>query len=379
MRIALIHSRYLSAEPSGENTVVDNEVAALTRAGHEVQLFERSSDDLGAEPLRRTRAAVRVATGHGARPSAALEEFGPDVVHVHNLFPNFGTSWLSKLDVPIVKTVHNYRAVCAAGLLYRDGSSCTDCLDKGRLSGLRHRCYRNSMLATAPLTIRQRSRLSDDPELRAAARIVVLSERTRARYVELGLDPARMTVWPNFVPGTAVAAASQCEREDFFLFVGRLREEKGILDLLRLWPAGRRLVVAGSGPAEDEARRLARSGVQLLGQIAATRVGSLLRRTAGLLIPSKLEEQFPMTYLEALVAGTPVIAFDTCAVSDLVRADGTGIVTSWDEPLDVHLLDAASRAPQFAAAAARVVEEHYSEQAYLRRAERLYDHVARLR
>ena len=46
MRIVVAHSRYRSAAPSGENRVVDQEAAALAGLGHEVELFERRSDDI---------------------------------------------------------------------------------------------------------------------------------------------------------------------------------------------------------------------------------------------------------------------------------------------------------------------------------------------
>jgi hypothetical protein len=46
VRIAMVHSFYSSSQPSGENTVVLNEVDALRRAGHEVALFAAHTDEL---------------------------------------------------------------------------------------------------------------------------------------------------------------------------------------------------------------------------------------------------------------------------------------------------------------------------------------------
>ncbi len=83
----MVHSFYSSAQPSGENTVVLNEVEALRRAGHEVALFAAHTDELEGEVFYKLRSGMRVATGYGRNPLKAINEFSPDVVHVHNLFP----------------------------------------------------------------------------------------------------------------------------------------------------------------------------------------------------------------------------------------------------------------------------------------------------
>ena len=46
MRILLVHNRYRSGAPSGENRVVDQEGEALAAIGHEVMRFGRSSDEI---------------------------------------------------------------------------------------------------------------------------------------------------------------------------------------------------------------------------------------------------------------------------------------------------------------------------------------------
>src|SRR6266702_8426604 len=92
-----------------------------------------------------------VATGFGADPTEDLRRFAPDVVHVHNLLPNFGTRWLDRWPGPVVATLHNFRSMCPAGTLYRSGHVCTACPDGNPGAALRHACYRGSTLATLPL------------------------------------------------------------------------------------------------------------------------------------------------------------------------------------------------------------------------------------
>ena len=44
LRVLVVHNRYRSGQPSGEDRVVDQEIALLRAAGHRVMLFERHSE-----------------------------------------------------------------------------------------------------------------------------------------------------------------------------------------------------------------------------------------------------------------------------------------------------------------------------------------------
>ncbi len=135
MRILVAHSRYRSAAPSGENRVVDQETAALAALGHEVELFERRSDDIEGWPAVRKAAlpAAVVWNGEARRDlRAVLRSRRPDVVHVHNTFPLLSASVLyacRDAGVPVVATLHNYKLACASGDFFRDGVVCHDCAD----------------------------------------------------------------------------------------------------------------------------------------------------------------------------------------------------------------------------------------------------------
>ncbi|MDT7798473.1 MAG: hypothetical protein QOI78_1906, partial [Actinomycetota bacterium] len=53
MKVLVVHNRYRSEQPSGENNVVDAEVSLLAEGGHKVSLFERRSDDIAQMSLPR--------------------------------------------------------------------------------------------------------------------------------------------------------------------------------------------------------------------------------------------------------------------------------------------------------------------------------------
>jgi len=376
LRIALVHSFYASGQPSGENEAVRDQARALREAGHEVAVVAARTDELASSRLYPLRAAATVAGGRGRTPVAELREFGPDLVHVHNLFPNFARGWVRDWDGPLVATLHNYRPLCAGATLYRAGAACTSCLDGDRWAGLRHGCYRESRLATAPLAWANRKGPGGDPLLRRADRLVMLSELSLRTYLRAGIPAQRTALIPNFVddpdPAAATSSSSSSGR---WVFVGRLTAEKGALELLRRWPADEPLDIVGDGELLDTARAVAPASVRFLGRLDRTELRRRLPSWRGLVFPSRCLEGAPLVQVEALAAGLPILAFDGSSVAESVRARGTGVAVSWDEPLQPALHAAAERFPGLRAHCRQVFDDHFTERTWVRSAELLYQAV----
>ncbi|MGX1267358.1 glycosyltransferase involved in cell wall biosynthesis [Streptomyces phaeoluteigriseus] len=143
MHVLVVHNRYASAQPSGENKVVDQEVALLREAGHRVEVFERRSDDIAAMSLlAKVAVPLRVPWNPAVRAelAARLRTERPDVVHVHNVFPLLSPAVLAACadaGVPAVATLHNYTQICPPGTLQRGGRPCTECVGSTPLPAVR--------------------------------------------------------------------------------------------------------------------------------------------------------------------------------------------------------------------------------------------------
>jgi glycosyltransferase involved in cell wall biosynthesis len=362
-RVGVVHSFYSSRQTSGENRVVDLQVGALGQAGYTVGLFAQRTDDREQSKIYPLTAAATVATGRGPNPLAQLHEFAPDAVLVHNLFPNYGRTWVNRWDGPLVAFMHNYRPMCAAGTFFRNGQVCTDCLDAhSTRPAVQHACYRGSRMATLPVAAG--TKFGDDPLLRRADKVVVLNRRMSELYRQVGVDDARMSVIPNFLsqPGPPGPGGGH------WLFVGRLTDPKGILPLVHQWPSETPLIIVGSGPLREDVERSLPPGVVLLGEQSSEQVSQLMRSATGLVFPSRWFEGFPMVYLEALAAGTPVLAWEPSVVSDMVREEGTGLVVG---DLSEALREAEITFPRMRLRCREVFEERYTKDAWLRSIERL--------
>lgn len=336
MRVLVVHNRYASAQPSGENKVVDQEVALLREAGHRIEVFERRSDDIAARSLP-GKAAVPLLVPWNpavrAELAALLRAGRPDVVHIHNVFPLLSPAVLAgcaDAGVPAVATLHNYTQVCPPGTLHRDGRACSECVGSTPLPAVRHGCYRGSRLATVPLALSMavnRRRWWTGVE-----RFFCISAAQREVLVRAGMPGERLAVKHNFVPEPGVRRDGPGEH---LLYLGRLAETKGVRLLMAAWDeiaagggAGVPLVIAGAGPLEREVTAWAagRDDVRYAGLLDRDECRRAVARSVAVVAPSTWLEAFGLVVVEAMAAGVPAVAAGHGAFTELVEDGVTGLL-----------------------------------------------------
>ncbi|MEV8133604.1 glycosyltransferase family 4 protein [Pseudarthrobacter oxydans] len=369
MKISVVHSFYSGDAPSGENVVVQQQVQQLLNAGHDVQLVAVRTDDLAGRSSYNMVTAWNVATAGGVSPVEELQKFGPDVVHIHNLFPNYSTRWLAAWPGPIVSTAHNFRAACANGMLLRNGSPCTLCPDKSQANAVVHACYRGSRLATIPLAVRNRRGVAGDAVIARSDRVIYPAQHVRQEYEKMGVPAQKGTVIPHF---TLPAGPSELQGADPgprapWLYIGRLSAEKGILPLLDFWPGDERLVILGSGALQDTVMARCRGNIHYGGLVRHEDVRSRIRSSRGVVIPSLWLEIGPLTYAEALSCSRPILAKSgNGAAFDIVKA-GTGAVFETFDELPHALRKVNSDWSGFSDRAGDRYAEMYTPQAWTKK------------
>ncbi len=372
MRVAVVHSFYTRKQPSGENSVVLDQVEQLRRAGHDVQLISRDTDDFSHRRGYAMRSALTTVTGVGSSPEQELESFDPDIVHVHNTFPNWGVNWTDRWASRMVLTLHNYRTICANGLLFRDGHECFDCVTTPVVPAVRHRCYRGSRLASLPVAMGAAPRGGLRRLPLASARLVVLNETAGTRFSNV--FDRDVDVVPNFV-----APVAKPEHPSMgWIFVGRLSTEKGIDKLLTEWPVSEPLDIVGGGPLEGVVRALADTlpHVRVLGLKSRGEVLEMLPRYTGLVLPSACSESLPTVILEALSCGLPSVLSSHVEAAESVRAAGAAAVFDLgDGSISSALAAVRSRGASMRAESLEVFARHYSPSAWQASIDRIYGEV----
>jgi glycosyltransferase involved in cell wall biosynthesis len=195
-------------------------------------------------------------------------------------------------------------------------------------------------------------RLARDAELRGAAHVFTPSSYLGELAVSWGVAPARVSVLPNPAPELPESEPREVLRASFGMdrltlaFAGRLTAQKSLGLALRAISQvdGVDLLIAGEGderaPLEDAAAKLALSErVRFLGPLARDRVIDLFRAADAAILSSSWEN-FPHAVVEALAAGTPVIATRAGGVAEVVHDEVNGLIVPAD---DVEALGAAVR------------------------------------
>ncbi|MFZ0746662.1 MAG: glycosyltransferase family 4 protein [Terracidiphilus sp.] len=332
MKVLMVHNRY--QQRGGEDAVVDAEARLLSLNGIDVRRMDVDNDSIqGTFSKIQTSLKLLVASPARNDPLAmTLEEFRPDIVHVHNWFPTVSPSVFKRCrqaGIPVVHTLHNYRLVCINALLFRDGHVCEDCVGTAlRVSGVIHKCYRDSRLGSAVATAGMLTQWAEGTWHQSVDRFIALSEFSRMKLVQGGLPKDKIAVKPNFVdpdPGPGGGNGS------YFLYVGRLSEEKGIRILLDCWkgaPDLPLLRIVGVGPLLEEVMATAAClpNVEWFGARSSEEVAELMGCAKATVCPSVCYEGMPRAVIESLAVGTPVLASRIGCYPEMITDGESGVL-----------------------------------------------------
>lgn len=333
-RVLLIHNYY--QQSGGEDKVVAQEAELLRSRGIDVQIYSVHNDDLKNQG---TAGKVKTALSAAWSPSAykkikqQLLDMKPDVVHVHNFFPLISPSVYyacSRMGVPVVQTLHNYRLLCPAATFLREGSVCEKCLHGSLLHSVAGGCYRGSKVETLPVV----SMIAVNQMLgtwnKRVDRYIALTEFARSKFIEGGIPAERITVKPNFISTGTHNTISEIAAGNYILYVGRISAEKGVKQLLMAWSglankAGAELLIVGDGPEKAKLEAKYSGGsIQFLGNQPGEKVLELMSKAKYLVVPSIWYEGFPMTIVEAYSVGTPVLCSRIGSLQEIVPEAVTG-------------------------------------------------------
>jgi glycosyltransferase involved in cell wall biosynthesis len=332
VRILFIHTFYKL--PGGEDAVVQNEIDLLREAGHEVDLL--SFNNAGGALLKLLLMPYNVLAAKHTKDR--LKVFRPDIVHIHNL--HFAASaavirTIKRAKIPMVMTVHNYRLLCPSASLYFDDRLFLDSLHVAfPWEAIKKGVYQNSKIITFWLSLSNHLHRKIGT-WKMVDRYIFLAEHSRQLFLEssFDLDLQRTAIKPNFTPDQTIAEKPSVDT--YFLYVGRLTEEKGVMTLLQAFAGTRTwLKIAGMGPLEKTVKDYANfnDNIEYLGQQTRMEISTLLDKASAVIFPSLWYETFGMIVSESFAKAVPVIASDLGNMKILVTDGYNGKTFATGDP-----------------------------------------------
>jgi len=314
MKVLLIHNFYQYW--GGEDNYVTSLKKLLEEKGNKVYLYSKDSKNIKTF-WDKVKAAIGLFYSPWVEKELVkiIKEFKPDIAHFNNVYPLIGANAyrvVKKFNIPIIQHIHNYRFMCPKGLLFRNGKICELCLHKkfpfwAIFFGCYHRSRIASLFFSLAFFYHKMIKAFD-----LIDKFIFPSEFTRDYYLKNLKIPKEKTFFlPYFVD--IKPTKNKIREKDYFLFVGRLSEEKGIIQLLEVFKTSPKikLVVIGDGPLKSKVEEYRRyKNIIVKGHLPREEIYSYIQKAKAVIISSIWYEVLPNVYLESILQNTPVFIPD---------------------------------------------------------------------
>jgi glycosyltransferase involved in cell wall biosynthesis len=329
MRVLFVHNDY--GKWSGEEASAEALAKLLTDHGHQVSWFRRSSRDLYSSLNSKANAFLAgIHNPFAARDIAhMLDEVGPDIVQVQNLYPLLSPSILGpirKRGIPIVMRCPNYRLFCPNGRNFTKGHVCERCTSWGRelwcvLNNCEGNFFKSMGYSLRNAWARLTRRIIDGVDI-----FIVQTHFQKTKFVKNGLSPKSIEILPGMVP--SIDSGDSTKIGDSVVYIGRISEEKGIGALLRAAEITPRIPysIAGVCTTASQYKESAANNVRWLGFLKGEALLDLYRSARFVVIPSIWYEGFPNVITRSMTMRKPVISSMIGGIPEIIDNGITGLL-----------------------------------------------------
>lgn len=333
----------------GAEVVAINMANDLAKRGYEVGIFTMdypenlspknfytaSQVDFSGGLSDKIKFAMRTMGYQGIKSSfkKALQEFKPDIVHLHNVH-----SYLSPAVVKLAKqfgckvvwTLHDYKLACPAYSCLNRGQICEKCFTS-KINVVKERCFKENLPASI-LAYFEAKKWNVKKLQRYVDYFICPSSFIKRQMLKAGLQEDKLKVVCNFVDPVKLEQLKNTEvsnsRDDFYVYVGRLSHEKGVATLLKAASQlPYKLKLLGGGPLYDGfVENYGKyEQIEFLGHQCAENVATILSKAKFLVLPSEWYENNPLSIIEALCAGVPIVGANIGGIPELID-ETSGVV-----------------------------------------------------
>lgn len=341
-KILIVHNQYQLA--GGEDTVAENEGRLFEQHGHEVHYYIRSNKEIEKACLFK-----KIYLGFSAffslrayrDVSNLIKKYNIDVVHVHNTVPLISCSVYyaaKRCQCVLVQSIHNQRMLCPSGLMIRDNTVCEDCIHYGLSQAYKHRCYKNSWLYSFAIA----KAISFHRKLGSYNKVDAFFVTTpfNLQLLKNVVDEKKIYIKPYFAD--IQPRQLKDKKRDYYIYISRVEYLKGIYVILEAFKElhKERLIVLGVGEDRDKACRYVEDNqlhnIEFIEWKPKQEMLQLLYDAKALVFPTQLYEGYPMTIVESMAVGTPVIGSNFGNVGTIIRDKETGLLFQHDSSEDLR-------------------------------------------
>lgn len=348
-RILLVSKFYYTR--GGAEVVAINMANDLEKRGYEIGVFTMdypqnlspknfytaSQVDFSGGLGDKIKFAMRTMGYQGIESSfkKALKEFNPDIVHLHNVHSYLSPAVVKlakKFGCKVVWTLHDYKLACPAYSCLNRGAICEKCFTS-KINVVKERCFKENLPASI-LAYFEAKKWNVNKLQQYVDYFICPSSFIKRQMLKAGLKEDKLKVVCNFVDPIKLDQLKSVEisdtRDDYYVYVGRLSEEKGVATLLKAAKElPYKLKLVGGGHLYDGfvAEYGNCKNIEFLGHQPAEKVAEILLSAKCLVLPSECYENNPLSVIEALCAGIPIVGANIGGIPELIE-------TEWGEKFE---------------------------------------------
>lgn len=343
MRILYVNKyNYLKG---GAERVLITEMQMMKSRGHEVAIFaSRHPDNFPSEYseqfveeenyfnaglAHKVKAAFKIIYSYEAlkKFGRVIDLFGPNLIHAHNIYGQLSTGILDaakKRRVPVVLTAHDYKLVCPSYMMLDHGKICEKCIGGSYYHCFTTSCHKENRAASAVYTAE--TYFNAWFKKYDSVRKFICPSRFMMSKIANRFPEDRIMVLNNPVDVSTYAPSSK--DEGYYLYTGRISKEKGIITMIKAFAEmNLPLKIAGTGPLEEECRRLVGgTRIQMMGYRTGKELEELYQNAHACVVPSEWYENAPMSVIEPLAYGKPVIAARIGGIPEMIHEGQSGLL-----------------------------------------------------
>ncbi|MGV8141240.1 MAG: glycosyltransferase family 4 protein [Candidatus Woesearchaeota archaeon] len=264
----------------------------------------------------------------------------PDIAyilhHVNRLSPSIIDA-CKESNLPIVMRLSDFSLVCPENHLLRDGVPCEECITKSLFSAVRHKCVKDSYIASIVKTCAMKFH-----------RVTGIYDK-----VDYVISPSRFTIGKIehllkkkivHIPTMTEMHHKQSSKKsgEYILFVGRVEPEKGVMWAINaLENDNYNFKIVGPSHSgydstlKEYVKKHKLKNIEFLGAKKGSELKELYSNARFVLLPNLWYENMPNVALESMSYGKPIITSDLGSMKEIVADGVTGFLV---KPNDVEAL-----------------------------------------
>ncbi|MEI6529055.1 MAG: glycosyltransferase [Candidatus Falkowbacteria bacterium] len=270
--------------------------------------------------------------------SSLIEDYKPDIIHIHNIYHQISPSILSvakKKNIPVIMHLHDYKLICPNYKLFTEGSICRRCQGGRYYNCASHKCLKNSYPKSIAATLEMYFHHDIWKIYKSGVKLFIAPSRFMKKTCEeFGWPAEKIICLHNFFndQGAKNIKTKQDINHEYLFYFGRLSEEKGVNVLLNALSENKyKLKIAGEGPEETKLKNLStklglNERIEFLGFKSGEELDGLISNAKAIIIPSIWYENMPLNMLEAMAREKIVIASNIGGMPEIINDGQNGLL-----------------------------------------------------